>query len=101
MAISFLGRVFTTGERRVARSRPDPGRYLARRSAAKEALVKVLGTGIHYAGSAQSSPTPQLSSLPGLTRQSSLRVVEESLVAGTSVCTGEIPDRCSGRSLTV
>ena len=38
-------RVFTAAERRYAAARARPGRHLAARFAAKEAVVKALGTG--------------------------------------------------------
>ena len=39
-------RLFTEGELAYARDRARPGRHLAARFAAKEAVIKVLGTGV-------------------------------------------------------
>ncbi len=41
----FLQRVYTEDERRASVSRPSPYAYLAGRFAAKEAMLKALGTG--------------------------------------------------------
>ncbi len=41
----FLGRVFTDEEKSYCRSRPQPGQHFAGRFAAKEAVLKALGTG--------------------------------------------------------
>lgn len=41
----FAERVFTAGEREYAAARARPGRHLAARFAAKEAVVKALGLG--------------------------------------------------------
>lgn len=41
----FLARVFTADERRAADARRNPAEYLAGRFAAKEAVLKALGTG--------------------------------------------------------
>ncbi|HEY8530703.1 MAG TPA: holo-ACP synthase [Limnochorda sp.] len=41
----FLNRVFAPGEQRYALSRPNPAESLAARFAAKEAVMKALGTG--------------------------------------------------------
>lgn len=41
----FLQRVFTAAERRAAGARRNPSEYLAGRFAAKEAVLKALGTG--------------------------------------------------------
>lgn len=42
----MICRIYTPNERAYARSRPDPVKAFASRFAAKEALVKALGTGI-------------------------------------------------------
>ncbi len=41
----FLGRVFTAEERAYCSSRPQPAQHFAGRFAAKEAVLKALGTG--------------------------------------------------------
>nr|WP_082725928.1 holo-ACP synthase [Limnochorda pilosa] len=43
----FLNRIFAAGERAYALSRPDPAESLAARFAAKESVMKALGTGRH------------------------------------------------------
>jgi holo-[acyl-carrier protein] synthase len=43
---TFADRVFTDGERALARARPDPAKPYAARFAAKEAVLKAFGVGI-------------------------------------------------------
>lgn len=76
----LVERVLTHSEQQIFASHPQPGRYFAKRFAAKEAAAKALGTGIgrgisfqHFTISNDASGRPQLTlSGPALTLAESL-----------------------------